>query len=693
MNNMIRAKFVIAISIFITASLFIGEAYSFFLNDFEGKYSSTGYWVYSEEEKELVKDMVISMTEEENLPVFSLKKESKGAFSRTVTIYANDAAKNILKDSIMQIKTGDKKSFFTGTTKFIIDDFDKAPGNWLREIWYPVDRDVVVNATSAELSEYSGGYVRYPMPDESNIIVIAAWIAVAIILLFLTWYDLVYSKKEQIVRIVLGADSTILMRDKIIKDVVSYSLAAIIAFSFMRIFTNTFFHFSISVICLLIFLGLNSILIVLNMGLSSKRIEIKSSNASKKTLGVSLSIKFVMGVLCVVVLSLAIGIAGEGKALFNQSDSYENVKDKARATIWYPLDFEKIIYSQAWTGEEGEQLYDTKTQLDDNFMRYAYKYLDCSTALRYSVFVYEEHASEVGDKSILANPNGLKEHKEAFPEWEYMTKNEGDYLLIPRGSDKEHILSVLTLGGTRSGFDGVYEYDADISVIAEEWQEPLEIKYSYEINKPFILLDTHDYTKLSMYPPTYELQARPEGEEYGNLFIGSDAAYIMQFSSVMDDEERIKEFGEMLNSEIIDPDMLDYNIVNLHSWYQELWGLIGRSMLIAIVLTILIFLLRSQITIIILNLEYEVNAQELTVKKVMGFSIYDRYSKIFSQTILLFVSIMIATIAIYFIFEVGIIKYLFAGCLIAFITDMLLMNFMIRRGDKVQISKVLKGGI
>ena len=691
---MVRAKFIIAFILFLSAALFIGEVYSFFLSDFESKYANTGYWAIADDEEEKIKDMVIEMTGED-FPVFALEKEPQGAFSRTVTVFANEAGKSALVSGIMNIREGEKKSFFTGTTTFIFEDFANVPAERLREIWYPATREEIADKTPSELEEYSGGFIRDPMPDDSKYVILAIWAVIAIILLFLTWYDIVYSKKEQIVRIVLGADSSALILKKISQDIICYSLAAIIAFTLARLLTNTFFHIWISLLCLAVFFLLNSGLIFFKMGRASRRIEIKSSNATKKTLNASLGIKLILGIISVSVLSITIGLANEGIKLKSQSDTYENMKGQAHVRVSYPFDFEKMDdRAEYWEGDTIDQPLNTDEQLEDNFFRYASKYLDLSIAVFAIQELYMEEDKALGKKTILANIEGIKAHKDAFPEWDQMSNNEGNYLIVPKGTDADFIQEKLLLPG-RDGefrFDGIFEYSKDVKIISEYWQEPLEIRYSFEVKNPIIVLDSHDYSNLPIYPPTYELQDSPRNDLNG-LLISGDLSSVVQFSSVNNDRELIEGFAKALNSEIIDPELMEYEIVDLNSWYDELWGLIGRAMLIALVLTALLLLLKSLVTIIILNLEYEVNAKELTVKKVMGFSIYERYNGMFKQSVVLFAVMIIIPALAYFKFGVGIGTYIFLGWLIVLVSDILLMLSIIRKSDKARITKVLKGGI
>lgn len=78
-------------------------------------------------------------------------------------------------------------------------------------------------------------------------VVAATWFVLIITMLLLTYYDTVYSKKEQMVRIVLGADLIHMMTHKIISDIVGF----------------------------LILLFCNGLVIVLGMGIG-KHLQIKS---------------------------------------------------------------------------------------------------------------------------------------------------------------------------------------------------------------------------------------------------------------------------------------------------------------------------------------------------------------------------------------------------------------------------------
>ena len=89
----------------------------------------------------------------------------------------------------------------------------------------------------------------------------------------------------------------------------------------------------------------------------------------------------------------------------------------------------------------------------------------------------------------------------------------------------------------------------------------------------------------------------------------------MQFTSVKDDIEDIYNFANICGGDAIIPSFMEFSIENVGDWYQGLWELQNRSLLIAIILTILLLVLEIQITTLVLRILYEVKAKELTIKK------------------------------------------------------------------------------
>jgi hypothetical protein len=679
---MTRAKFIISFFIFLSAFLFIGESYTFFLENFQESYQCVHYFLAPGDEPQELKRAIIEKSAEYDAPIFTMQKENGGAFSRTVILYGEETIWETLEKD-WNIHEGVVSSFFSGKTTFIYKPFSDAPVGELTQYWYLGTIEQLYPMIYPGMERYSGGFANYPMQSASEKTVGVVWAIVALILLSLTYYDTVYSKKEQMVKAVLGANTATLIIRKIGTDIAAFSLAALSAAFLLRLFTNTLFRWEVSISAFLIFLIINALVLAFGMRIG-RNLQIRNSTSSKKALSVSMGIKCFVAILTISILSVCLGLIVEGGKLYAQKGYYQEHSDSVHVKISYPYQYDKIEFAN---GEYEIAPLSTDNQVMDNFLRYAYKNLNASLA---HYWPQTDIFPKWGNRFIIANLQGLYEYKSAFPEWEDMAAHEGVYILVPSGLDTEQVKTDIMsapLGATGESLTGVFSYSTDLQVISEGWQD-FEFGYTYKIHNPVILLDTYNYGALPLYPVSYNLQE----VERGGGVIEKHAFNYLQFMNMDGRIEEVLAFSNVLG-EVVDPNLMEFEITDISTWFDGLWALQNRGLLIAVIITLLVLVLQAQISNIVLQLEYEVNARELTVKKTMGYAAHERYRGMFFTIIGICIATFLCAVVVGGYFKITMLSYLSAGSAIVLILDLALFSFLIRRADRVQIQKVLKGGI
>lgn len=224
---MTKSKTIIAFFLFLAVFLFIGESNTFFLENFQDSYVQVGYYLETGDSENEMRSEILKKSKEYNAQVFTISKEDGGAFSRKIIVYGNEAVQKNLKED-WGIEEGTISSFFSGKTTFIFKPFEEAGEKELQNCWY-------IGQSSEELYtmlfpgmvQYSGNFRNDPIQGVSEKVVAATWFVLIITILLLTYYDTVYSKKEQMVRMVLGADLIHMITHKIISDIVGFLIAAL----------------------------------------------------------------------------------------------------------------------------------------------------------------------------------------------------------------------------------------------------------------------------------------------------------------------------------------------------------------------------------------------------------------------------------------------------------------------------------
>lgn len=686
-DEMSKAKTIIIFFLTLAGFLFIGESYTFFLENFQDSYVQVGYYLETGDSEEQMKEAIIEGAKEYDSEVFAIGKEDGGAFYRKIIIYGNEKVRQNLKTD-WDIEEGVTSSFFSGKTNFEFKDFNDATEKELANCWYmDTTPEELYTMLFPGMVNYSGNFRNDPMVGISEKVIAGLWFLLIITILLLSYYDTVYNKKEQMIRIVLGADSKSMIFHKFTRDTLGFLLASILAISILLPFTNPLFRWNISLIGFLVLIISNAFVVILGMKIE-KYAQIKSNVNSRKVLYLSMVIRGIVAVLTILFISSTIYLTTQGINLYRQKDYYSELNNKVHIDIDYPYGYEEM--------EEADGYYEdniplnTTAQVRDNFMRYSYKELDAS------LMTYQPQpfiAPKWGDRYVFANLKGLKPYSTQILEWDKLIEKEGNYILISDTANQTEIIKEIMKDGNSYGLNGdnrveVIRYKDGLSVTAEGFIED-ELDYSYRIKDPIIFLDTFDYGLLPLYSPTYKLKE----QDYIGGLIANDFVYLMQFVTLDNNQEKIYDFANVIGGEAINPALVEFTIINVGDWFNGLWALQNRSLLIALILTALIIILELQVSSLTLRMAYEIKAQELTIKKVMGYSIFDRFKPFFLIIILLCGISLIGSILFLNIFKMDIISYLIWGSLIVLVLDISILIYWINKNDNIQIQKILKGGI
>ena len=132
--------------------------------------------------------------------------------------------------------------------------------------------------------------------------------------------------------------------------------------------------------------------------------------------------------------------------------------------------------------------------------------------------------------------------------------------------------------------------------------------------------------------------------------------------------------------------------INAYEQYQKDLHHYISLMVSSGILTVLILIFHISVTAVLISLEYSLNAKEISIKKILGYSIFSKNKNLFIRSAVVFVLISVAEI----IFSVLSKKVsLLIGILITVVLlvfDMMLLMFFIFRIEQKQIVKILKGG-
>ena len=117
-----------------------------------------------------------------------------------------------------------------------------------------------------------------------------------------------------------------------------------------------------------------------------------------------------------------------------------------------------------------------------------------------------------------------------------------------------------------------------------------------------------------------------------------------------------------------------------------------RNLYIGSVLLIILLLLETIIIKTILKYEFSVNAIELSLKKIYGYSLFNRHKKIFLTTSILgFICIVSASI-LYYLLKITLFRNVITGGIMIVVMEVEIIISYVNKLERFNVQKILKGG-
>ena len=136
----------------------------------------------------------------------------------------------------------------------------------------------------------------------------------------------------------------------------------------------------------------------------------------------------------------------------------------------------------------------------------------------------------------------------------------------------------------------------------------------------------------------------------------------------------------------------EYTQLNVYENYQQSVKRAEKICLMTGLLAIVFFLMEAVLIQTVVRLEYNIRAKELAVKKILGYSIFEKNKKILMTTLSViivgFLGAVAACIALHITVAVG---FLLLGCLVLSALEAGVVVHNIVRTEKTEVVKILKG--
>lgn len=653
-----KIKIIIFIVLLSIGFSFNGELYMLYLDNFQESYYQAGFcFDHTSTEvanEEIVKDFLNS-GKKHHVDFFMIDRKISSANATDITIFGTSNALQYLQSQ--GIKEGKNKSLFFGKATVQYKLFQSTKNVSKYDICYFIGdktKKKDFNSFKAELiDQYGGGFPRKIGSDQETWLnLLSVWGIIFCLSLIMTMYGVVYQKKETMIRIILGENLTTLFTKNIIIDTSFFIFLFLLIPLLLYGYSNVYFKMGFVTLLFVIFLLFNILINATILHIQFKK-DLAGGNNGQILLTSNYVLKVTTSILTILILASNVIIIRDAYNLFRQRDFFEKHKDYS----YYQLNYK--INNHIGKSDEDDVFMNQKFYQE--FQDYSLQYVDLTGNFD-SIYPV-----------LLSNRTSMNEIKSIWPSIAENVRKATDekvYLFLPSNlstSSPEYDVA-MEIGDSffnDAGYGNIETiiYDEDISLVGihkfnnyqmKQYKNPI-LLYNNTIFQPNKLLTGYDM--YYSYDTMYDIPPK-------------------------DWQKFVQEF------QLADQIIAKSNVLDI---YEHSWSIASRNMRLTFILSCFLLFLEMTLIIFILRLEYQFNAIEMALKKIHGYTFFNRNKKILTITIF---SSLVGTLIAFILNNILHMQGGYSLILVGLILLTLELCYILLKAKKIENSKitsVLKG--
>ena len=613
------------------------EFYQNYLDSFNDFVYTTFYCPENIEYNNMISD-ISAKAEKHSIMIFKIRTQIHTIFLSEIDIYADNKCVEYLNNEY-NIFSGTFGSIVSGKTKINFHGFSEIPESLVTEepeFQLVGDMENMRNFKSELIDTYAGSFPKYDGYDsrkDSRTLVLTIWILAIILTCFFTLYETFSLKKENFIRVISGESLLVLWVKYLLSDLIFISgvfgICSLIIYGFYGIL----FMFRYAIMMFGILVILNTV-ISMNMLIYQKNKVLSNTSISEKMFVVNNVIRCITIIITVTCISISLSIIYEGNRFYKQKNFYESYSD-------YVL----IRNLRMGKGE------DTFRYENEFYRRYAENL---------NIFFFCQRMSmSSGKKAITANHNSIDYIRTAIPELQDYNFNKDVYIIH---RETEEIDS------------------ADMNFLKPMVDCEVE-ELTYRKNTEIVAVSLDERLTIWVENPVIVYYNRDFAEIYDDDMLAMEVPIIY---SLVRNDAVIDDF--MSNNNI------KYSCTNVMEIFEQEWTKLKRTSYLSCILLLLLCGLQILILFSIIKLEYKVNAIELSVKKIMGYSMAERFRKQYIISFILYILSLAIALTVSHILKFGSPVFILYGVICMYITETVIFTLFAYTHDRKNVQKILKGG-
>ena len=666
-NYMRKIKYLSCLIVFFLCFILSNELFQNYLCTFTGRF----YYIDIDTDKREELYDVLNEVAEKGFPkAFAVDVNIGNYKSVSVSIFSDSEQFESISEQC-DIKEGIYNSFFSGSTIVIRKDFSEiigrsdiirfyfdASAEEIEQIYYLINRYLPTSYVHQE--------------DKSGLewILDCIWIIPFLFLLMLTWFSVQFDKKRNFLRISLGASKGSIILRFVVWDTLILMLIFFLLYLILKRYIYIDYHVDDLKISFAVFLIINGVLPLSILKNDYKEI-IYGANLNQSLLSNCYLMKALTLIITIASISINLYLVMGSIKYLQYYPVIETCNDQYFIDFTPDYSYYKSKNGRKELGETDEitNKYDIYNLLKNKIcLDYLYK-----DKIRYSeIYVCDDDGNKVlftNDASMITDDK-LKER----------IRTDYDFtVLIPEGFPQELCSEKISdkLGGRILIPEDTYSYYFD----------------TYDFNAKVIYMNIQENGTESDYG--FDIIERP-----AIIFCNIDGERIREIHNKFD-VPAIKYFGfELCTTRFL----VDENKLNEENKFVDsiatvvseqfitIKNSLTRIMLLNTTISVVMIALEFFLTIVIIKLEYTINAKTLSVKKILGYSLLKRNSTIFGLNLFTAFIGMITNFISCLMFNISVWYMVIITTISLLIIEIFVSLWYIQKFERVNTMKILKGG-
>ncbi len=580
--------------------LFMGELSLLNLNNFQEVYYDTNFYSNSSGKQissaEMVKDFCRT-GRQHDVDFFTFKYSWDKSYLYETKIIGTEGAIEHLKNS--GIKEGANKSLFFENQKVLFRNIQD--GEDISDIttWYftggEEDYDKIRAFKADLVDKYGGGFPKEKGSEAETILnTLFVWGTVFCIILALSLYEVAYMKKEAMIRTIMGESVFRLFLKSILQDTAAFTALFVLLSCSATYLSNALFKLHWVIALFVLFLLINIAIQVRLLKLDYKKV-LASGEGDNGFLAINYVIKAGFSIIAILVISINITMINETWTLYKQKDFFKNHDNCSYYKMGYGVESVTEDY------DPNEDLY---KDFYTAFQNKSFQYADLSGYynMRYPFVVINQNAFQELTRQypqLAAEKETIERNKISILFPESMKEGSTDYKNAMEMKDNT------LFSESEYGRWNVVRYENGIHVMGIH-----SMMSGYSTNNykdPILLLDNTSYKE----------EASITGYDF---YYNYDVLYDIPEKQW----ERFRSEAQLDDQYI--------SITNAMDEYEYEWNQSKRQMILSIVLGAFVLFLELFLIVLIIQMEYHFNAIEMAIRKVHGYSLYERNIRLIKAT-------------------------------------------------------------